>query len=158
MSASVGQGAERLRLARRVVVKVGSALLVDAATGRLNRDWLAALAEDLAVMRRAGQELVVVSSGAIALGRSDGDGTEAVTAAISALDRAAEKGIIHRNNAARRKSRLMAKANAAHLLDGAQAEAGPKKRSAATKRSAIASGRVRCKSLGSRKRRVASRS
>jgi len=37
----------------------------------------------------------------------------AITAAISALDRAAEKGIIHRNNAARRKSRLMAKANAA---------------------------------------------
>jgi len=69
MSASVGQGAERLRSARRVVVKVGSALLVDAATGRLNRDWLAALAEDLARMRRAGQELVVVSSGAIALGR-----------------------------------------------------------------------------------------
>ncbi|MET0742423.1 MAG: glutamate 5-kinase, partial [Microvirga sp.] len=48
MSASAEQGAERLRSARRVVVKVGSALLVDAATGRLNRDWLAALAEDLA--------------------------------------------------------------------------------------------------------------
>ena len=69
MSASVEQGAERLRSARRVVVKVGSALLVDAATGRLNRDWLAALAEDLAAVRRGGQELVVVSSGAIALGR-----------------------------------------------------------------------------------------
>ena len=69
MSASAEQGAERLRSARRVVVKVGSALLVDAATGRLNRDWLAALAEDLAGVRRGGQELVVVSSGAIALGR-----------------------------------------------------------------------------------------
>ena len=69
MSASAEQGAERLRSARRVVVKVGSALLVDAATGRLNRDWLAALAEDLAGLRRGGQELVVVSSGAIALGR-----------------------------------------------------------------------------------------
>ena len=69
MSASAEQGAERLRSARRVVVKVGSALLVDAATGRLNRDWLAALAEDLAAVRRGGQELVVVSSGAIALGR-----------------------------------------------------------------------------------------
>ena len=63
---------------------------------------------------------------AIALGRAEGDGTPAITAAISALDRAAEKGIIHRNNAARRKSRLMAKANAAHLLDGTQAEAGPR--------------------------------
>jgi glutamate 5-kinase len=69
MSASVAQGAERLRSARRVVVKVGSALLVDAATGRLNREWLAALAGDLAAVRRRGQELVVVSSGAIALGR-----------------------------------------------------------------------------------------
>ena len=69
MSAPAEQGAERLRSARRVVVKVGSALLVDAATGRLNRGWLAALAEDLAGVRRGGQELVVVSSGAIALGR-----------------------------------------------------------------------------------------
>ena len=69
MSVPAEQGAERLRSARRVVVKVGSALLVDAATGRLNRGWLAALAEDLAAGRRGGQELVVVSSGAIALGR-----------------------------------------------------------------------------------------
>ncbi len=53
----------------------------------------------------------------IALGRLEGDGPLAVAAAISALDKAAEKGIIHPNNAARRKSRLMAKANAAHLLD-----------------------------------------
>jgi small subunit ribosomal protein S20 len=88
-----------------------------------------------AVNRRARSEAktLVQRANAIALGRAEGDGTEAVTAAISALDRAAEKGIIHRNNAARRKSRLMAKANAAHLLDGAQAEVEPKKRSAATK-------------------------
>lgn len=59
----------------------------------------------------------------IALGRSEGDGPEAVTAAISALDKAAEKGILHPNNAARRKSRLMAKANAAHLLDQHEAAA-----------------------------------
>jgi small subunit ribosomal protein S20 len=82
---------------------------------------------------RSEAKTLVQRANAIALGRADGDGTEAVTAAISALDRAAEKGIIHRNNAARRKSRLMAKANAAHLLDGTQTEAGPKKRSAATK-------------------------
>ena len=62
-------GADRLRTARRVVVKVGSALLVDASTGRLNREWLTALADDLSGLRREGQELVVVSSGAIALGR-----------------------------------------------------------------------------------------
>ena len=69
MSDAAARGAERLRSARRVVVKVGSALLVDAATGRLNRDWLAALADDLAGLRLQGKEPVVVSSGAIALGR-----------------------------------------------------------------------------------------
>jgi glutamate 5-kinase len=69
MSAASSPDARRLHEARRVVIKVGSALLVDAATGRLDREWLEALAEDLAAVRRQGQELVVVSSGAIALGR-----------------------------------------------------------------------------------------
>jgi small subunit ribosomal protein S20 len=86
---------------------------------------------------RSQAKTLVQRASAIALGRAEGDGPIAVTAAISALDRAAEKGIIHPNNAARRKSRLMAKANAAHLLDGGQAEtaadAGPKKKSTATK-------------------------
>lgn len=83
---------------------------------------------------RSETKTLVQRATSIALGRSEGDGPEAVTAAISALDKAAEKGIIHPNNAARRKSRLMAKANAAHLLDGAQAEAAaPKKKTTATK-------------------------
>jgi small subunit ribosomal protein S20 len=71
----------------------------------------------------------------IALGRSEGDGPEAVAAAISALDKAAEKGILHPNNAARRKSRLMAKVNAAHLLDDSGEAAAPaaRKRTAASK-------------------------
>ncbi len=68
MSAVAARPAHRLREARRVVVKVGSALLVDATTGTLDRAWLEALAGDLAEMRRRGQEVVVVSSGAIALG------------------------------------------------------------------------------------------
>jgi len=74
-----------------------------------------------AVNRRTRSEAktLVLQASEIALGRSDGDGAEAVSAAISALDKAAEKGILHPNNAARRKSRLMAKVNAAHLLDGA---------------------------------------
>ncbi|MEO6186930.1 MAG: glutamate 5-kinase [Steroidobacteraceae bacterium] len=55
--------------ARRVVVKVGSALLVDQNTGRLNRTWLDALAQDLRRMRKRGQQIILVSSGAIALGR-----------------------------------------------------------------------------------------
>src|SRR5690606_13055707 len=55
--------------ARRVVVKVGSALLVDQGSGRLNRTWLEALVADLRRMRRRGQQVIVVSSGAVALGR-----------------------------------------------------------------------------------------
>jgi small subunit ribosomal protein S20 len=67
---------------------------------------------------RSEAKTLVQRATSIALGRADGDGAEAVVAAISALDKAAEKGIIHPNNAARRKSRLMTKVNAAHLLDG----------------------------------------
>ena len=56
-----------LAQARRVVVKIGSALLVEG--GALRADWLAALAEDLAGLRARGADVVVVSSGSIALGR-----------------------------------------------------------------------------------------
>jgi glutamate 5-kinase len=58
-----------LTRAKCLVVKVGSALLVDQATGALNTEWLTGLAEDLAERRAAGQQVVLVSSGAIALGR-----------------------------------------------------------------------------------------
>jgi glutamate 5-kinase len=58
-----------LRLARRIIVKVGSALLVDAETGRINRAWLETLIDDLLRLRRRGQRVILVSSGAIALGR-----------------------------------------------------------------------------------------
>ena len=61
--------AQRLEQARRIVVKIGSALLVDADTGKLNRTWLDALMDDIATMRARGQDVVIVSSGAIALGR-----------------------------------------------------------------------------------------
>jgi glutamate 5-kinase len=61
--------ARRLRDARRLIVKVGSALLVDANSGRLNRVWLDSLAEDLARAAKRGQQVIVVSSGAIAMGR-----------------------------------------------------------------------------------------
>jgi glutamate 5-kinase len=54
---------------RAIVVKVGSSLLVDSASGRLDRDWLAALADDIAGLAEDGRRLLVVSSGAIALGR-----------------------------------------------------------------------------------------
>jgi glutamate 5-kinase len=55
---------------RRVVLKVGSALLVDRARGRLDHAWLAALAEDIADLHGRGADVLVVSSGAIALGRT----------------------------------------------------------------------------------------
>jgi glutamate 5-kinase len=58
-----------LTAARRIVVKVGSALLVDARTGRLNRSWLKTLIDDLLRLHRRGQQVMLVSSGAIALGR-----------------------------------------------------------------------------------------
>jgi glutamate 5-kinase len=61
--------ARRLSEAKRVVVKVGSALLVDAEKGRLNRTWLESLAVDVAHLHGRGQEVILVSSGAIALGR-----------------------------------------------------------------------------------------
>ncbi len=61
--------ARRFSDAKRVVVKVGSALLVDADKGRLNRAWLESFAADVAQLRKRGQEVILVSSGAIALGR-----------------------------------------------------------------------------------------
>ncbi|MBU2582816.1 MAG: glutamate 5-kinase [Alphaproteobacteria bacterium] len=55
--------------ASRIVVKLGSALLTDRATGTLNAEWLRSLIEDVSELVAAGREVVIVSSGAIALGR-----------------------------------------------------------------------------------------
>jgi glutamate 5-kinase len=55
--------------ARRLVIKIGSALLVDQGTGKLKRAWLASLGDDIAAAKARGAEVVIVSSGAIALGR-----------------------------------------------------------------------------------------
>jgi glutamate 5-kinase len=54
----------------RIVVKVGSSLLVDHQRGQLRRDWLEALSDDLATLHRREADVLVVSSGAIALGRA----------------------------------------------------------------------------------------
>ncbi|MES2034519.1 MAG: glutamate 5-kinase [Pseudomonadota bacterium] len=62
-------GGGELTRARRVVIKVGSALVVDAAAGTPARAWLAAFAADAARMRARGPQVLVVSSGAVALGR-----------------------------------------------------------------------------------------
>jgi len=58
-----------LTTARRLVIKIGSALLVDAASGQLKSDWLHALALDVAEAKARGSDVVLVSSGSIALGR-----------------------------------------------------------------------------------------
>jgi len=55
---------------RRIVIKVGSSLLVDSAAGRPRDSWLAALCEDIAALHKDKRDVLVVSSGAIALGRS----------------------------------------------------------------------------------------
>jgi glutamate 5-kinase len=69
MTARIHKSAQPLQQAKRVVVKIGSALLVEQATGRINRAWLETLAADVARLRARGQEVLLVSSGAIALGR-----------------------------------------------------------------------------------------
>ncbi|MGC9418390.1 MAG: glutamate 5-kinase [Rhodovulum sp.] len=58
-----------LSTARRIVVKIGSALLVDRASGAFRADWLRALADDVAMLKARGTDVILVSSGSIALGR-----------------------------------------------------------------------------------------
>lgn len=58
-----------LTAARRIVIKIGSALLVDRATGTLRVDWLKGLAEDVAWLKQSA-DVILVSSGSIALGRN----------------------------------------------------------------------------------------
>ena len=57
-----------LESARRIVVKIGSSLLVDSESGTLRRAWLESLCADIAALKRQGKEIILVSSGAIALG------------------------------------------------------------------------------------------
>ncbi len=58
-----------LGAARRIVLKIGSALLIDDVSGALRRDWLRAFADDVARLHSDGREVAIVSSGAIAFGR-----------------------------------------------------------------------------------------
>ena len=58
-----------LASAKRLIVKIGSALLVDEESGGIRRKWLDALADDVAALRERGVEVILVSSGAIAVGR-----------------------------------------------------------------------------------------
>ena len=55
--------------AKRITIKVGSSLLIDKATGNLNHEWFEKFIDDIAVLHKANKEIVIVSSGAVALGR-----------------------------------------------------------------------------------------
>jgi glutamate 5-kinase len=55
--------------AKRIVIKIGSSLLADTETGALNREWLVSLIADVAALKAQGKQIILVSSGAIALGR-----------------------------------------------------------------------------------------
>ena len=58
-----------LRNAKRLVIKIGSSLLVDEDSGKLRQDWLDALCDDVAAVQARGQEVLIVTSGAVAIGR-----------------------------------------------------------------------------------------
>ena len=62
--------APQLKSFRRIVVKVGSSLLVDHSAGALKRAWLDSLAADIASLHKENRDVLVVSSGAIAMGRA----------------------------------------------------------------------------------------
>ena len=55
--------------AKRIVIKIGSALLVDRGTQRLRQKWLDALIEDVVSLKKLGKEVIIVTSGAVGLGR-----------------------------------------------------------------------------------------
>jgi glutamate 5-kinase len=70
MPASASPQTPALSSFRRIVVKVGSSLLVDSSAGALKRAWLESLAADIAALHGEGRDMLVVSSGSIALGRA----------------------------------------------------------------------------------------
>ena len=60
---------DRITKANRIVIKIGSALLFDPVRGEARKDWMSALAKDVARLRAQGAQVVLISSGSIALGR-----------------------------------------------------------------------------------------
>ena len=90
-SADIATGIDK---AGRIVVKIGSALLIDDETGALRRDWLRSFAADVAALREREQEVAIVSSGAIAFGRRQLDLTGRALA-LEQKQAAAAVGQIH---------------------------------------------------------------
>lgn len=63
--------ADLIKSSKRIVIKIGSAILVDEKTGNVKQEWLQSIANDIAALIKEGKEVAVVSSGAIALGRKN---------------------------------------------------------------------------------------
>ena len=82
---------DALAAARTIVIKIGSSLLVDEDRNAVNAAWLAGVAQDIATLREQGKNVVVVSSGAIALG-SRGLGISGRPLAIEEKQAAAATG------------------------------------------------------------------
>jgi len=101
-----------LNQAKRVVIKIGSALLVDRDTGALKTDWLQGLAQDVAAAKGRGQDVILVSSGSIALGRGT-LGLPATTLPLEQSQAAAAVGQI-------RLARAYEEALAPHQITAAQ--------------------------------------
>lgn len=59
-----------LTTAKRIVIKVGSALVTDESTGRVHSKWLKTFAQDINALNAADKQVIIVTSGAIALGRT----------------------------------------------------------------------------------------
>ena len=86
-----------LATAHRIVLKVGSALVVDSETGEPDRAWLGALVADAARLSKRGQQFLIVSSGAVALGRKRlGLGRRALTLPEKQAAAAAGQGLLMR--------------------------------------------------------------
>lgn len=69
MSDHLHNAQKTLNQSKRITIKIGSSLLVDSATEQLNQTWLNELALDITDLHKQGKQIVIVSSGAIALGR-----------------------------------------------------------------------------------------
>lgn len=67
---ALGAAVPRLDRFKRILIKVGSSLLVDPVQSCVKRDWLVALSKDIANLHRQGADVLVVSSGSVALGRT----------------------------------------------------------------------------------------
>ena len=65
---AMNAAAGTIAAARTVIIKIGSSLLIDDDRNAVNADWLGSMAHDIAMLRADGKNVVVVSSGAIALG------------------------------------------------------------------------------------------